>query len=535
MGAKNCPETPRQKMINMMYIVLTAMLALNVAAEVLEAFRVVDSSLAHTIKTVDSKNEQIYGDFDFAYSQNQDKVGEWRDKALNVRASADSLVNYIWQLKEHIVKTSGGVLVDEEHPLRSDSPFFVNQKGDTIRLKKEDDLNTPSEIMITQKKAEELKQKIGEYKNILIQSINESDESFRQSILEELDTSDPKNIKGKEERISWEAQYFDNKPLIAVITLLKKFQLDIRNAESHILNYLFSKIDAESFKFNKLAAQVIPTSSIVLQGDRYEAKIFLAATDTTQEPDIFVEGQKLQLQDGMATYSVNTATTGTFSFSGVINYKNPAGVTVPYRFEKEYQVTPPSITVSATKMNVFYKGLANPLDVAVPGVAKEDIRVEATNGSIEKQGELYYMHPTAIDELGKRTKISVYAKVGGQERFIGDTDWRVKQVPDPVAKIAGKSGGTIRKEELKIQDGIEAVLEDFLFDLNFTVTQFTMYITSATGYVDPYPAKSNRFTQEQKQQFDRLLPNTLIHIDEIIATGDDGSTRPLDPISFKIR
>ena len=188
MGARNCPETPRQKMINMMYIVLTAMLALNVAAEVLEAFRVVDSSLAQTINTVNNKNKQIYASFDFAFSQNPAKVGEWKDKADLVRENTDSLISFTWQLKEHIVNTSGGSVVTADNPLRSDSPYFVNQKGDTIKLKKEDDLNTPSEIMITQKKAEELKAKIVECKNLLVSIIDENDVETRQTILQELAT-----------------------------------------------------------------------------------------------------------------------------------------------------------------------------------------------------------------------------------------------------------------------------------------------------------------------------------------------------------
>ncbi len=532
MGAKNCPETARQKMINMMYIVLTAMLALNVAAEVLEAFRVVDSSLAQTINTVNSKNEQIYSNFEFAYDQNKDKVDEWYDKAKQVRRNTDSLINYIWRLSENIVETSGGVMVDEEHPLREDSPYFITQKGDTIRLKKEDDLNTPSEILINQKKATELKEKIVAYKNILALLIAEDDNDFRKTILDELDTSDPPTKLGE---LTWEVQYFDSKPLIAVITLFKKIQLDIKNAEAHMINYLFSKIDAESFKFNKLQAQVIPKSNIVLQGDTYEAKVFLAATDTTQEPEIIINGRSVEVVDGQAIFKVPASTPGTFKWSGLIKYKNPAGIIQPYHFEEEYQVTPPSITVSATKMNVFYRGLANPVDVAVPGVSKEDVRIEVTNGTFEKNGDSYFVFPSELDEFGRRTKIDVFATVGGQERHLGETKWRVLPVPPPVAQIAGKKGGNIRKEELKVQDGIEAALEDFLFDLKFTVTRFNINITSASGYVTMYASESNRFTQEQKEQFNRLNINSIIYIDEINAVGENGSRYTLDPISFKIK
>ena len=317
---------------------------------------------------------------------------------------------------------------------------------------------------------------------------------------------------------------------------MKKFQLDIKNAEAHTLNYLYSQIDAESFKFNKLDAQVIPISNIVLQGDTYVAKVFLAATDTTQQPVILINGREVDVVDGQATYNVNTTETGTFKWSGLIKYKNPAGIIQNYHFEKEYQVTPPNITVSATKMNVFYRGLENPVDVAVAGgIASEDVRIDVANGTFEKRGELYYIKPINIDENGIRTKVSVYANVGGEERFMGETKWRVRQVPDPIAKIYGKSGGNITKEEIKVQQGIEAVLEDFLFDLKFRVTEFNMYVQGPSGYTDMYPSKTARFTEDQKRQLENLNTNTIIYFDEIVADGDDGTTRDLNPISFKIK
>ncbi|NOY96516.1 MAG: gliding motility protein GldM [Chlorobi bacterium] len=537
MGVKNCPETARQKMINMMYIVLTAMLALNVAAEVLEAFRVVDSSLTQTIKTVNMKNSQVYSSFEQAYAENPAKVQEWKQKADLVKAKTDSLITKIWQLKEDIVMTSGGRLVTPEYRLRADDPFFINeQTGDTIKIQKEDDLNTPSEMMITQKKGYYLKKDIEEYKNSIISLINEDDVDLRKAILQELNTSDPPaKLRDGGERKTWEVQNFENKPLIAVLTLLSKVQIDIKNAESHMINYLYAQIDAGSFKFNALRAQVIANSNVVLQGDEYTAEIFLAAIDTTQYPQVYINNKLVEIVDGKAIYRGNTNSPGTFKWGGLIKYKTPAGIYQNYPFEQEYQVTPPSVTVSATKMNVFYKGLDNPVDVAVPGVPKENLRVEMSNGTIRASGKEFLVRPTSLDELGRKTTISVYATIAGTERLMGTTQWRVKQVPDPVAQIAGKTGGNIRKEELLIQDGVLAVLEDFLFDLNFTITQFDISITGAGGFVSTWKSRSNRFTPAQKEQFKRLTINTIVYIDNIVAKGDDGTTRSLTPVSFKIR
>ena len=265
MGAKNCPETPRQKMINMMYIVLTAMLALNVAAEVLEAFRVVDSSLIQTFKALDMKNTQIYSSFEQAYIENPAKVDEWKQKADLVRVKSDDMINHISKLKEELVRGSGATLVDAENPFSPDKAFLVIESGDTLMLAKEDDLNTPSEMMITQKRAEELKNKIITYRDDLTSMLTEDDTDLRNTILQELETADPPvNLKEGGENKTWEIQHFLDKPLMAILTLLSKIQIDVKNSEANLINYLYAQIDAGSFKFNKLGARVIPNSTIVL-------------------------------------------------------------------------------------------------------------------------------------------------------------------------------------------------------------------------------------------------------------------------------
>ena len=319
MGAKNCPETPRQKMINMMYIVLTAMLAINVAAEVLEAFKVVDSSLIQTLKAVDQKNAQIYSSFEQAYVENPAKVEEWKAKADQVRESTTSIYSYINQLKEELVKYSGSKPVNNENPYSDDDFIYITEAGDTLEIDKEDDLNGPSEMMIAQNRANELKLEIEKYRDQLVSLITEDDVELRENILQELDTKDPAvNIREGGDSKTWEIQHFESKPLIAVLTLLSKIQIDVKNAEANLINYLYSQIDAGSFKFNKLGARVIPTSSIILQGEEYLADVFLAAEDTTQQPQIIINNRQAEVIDGKATYRVKPTDVGKFTWNGLI-------------------------------------------------------------------------------------------------------------------------------------------------------------------------------------------------------------------------
>jgi gliding motility-associated protein GldM len=535
MAAKNCPETPRQKMINMMYIVLTAMLALNVAAEVLEAFKVVDSSLIQTLKTVDMKNAQVYAAFEQAYAENPARVGEWKAKADDIKIKTDELIKYITQLKENLVRDSGCKLAGTEKELTSRDFYFVTESGDTLIINKEDDLNAPSEYMITQNNATLLKEKITEFRDAITGLIEEGDEDLKNTILSALDTSDPPvNLREGGQSKSWETEHFLDKPLVAILTLLSKMQIDIKNSEANIANYLFAQIDAGSFLFNKLGAQVIPNSNIVLQGDEYIAEVFLAAEDTTQQPEILINNRPVPVQDGKATYRVRAGEPGVFSWSGLIKYKTPSGIIRSYPFRQEYQVTRPSVTMSATKMNVFYRGLDNPFDVSGGSIPKENLEVTMTNGKVVRRGAEYVIQPSELDELGRRTTVTVYANIGGDRRLLGSSNWRVKRVPDPKAQIAGQSGGEIRKERLLVEEGIMAVLEDFDFEFRYTVTQFNVQITGPGGYVSMWDSKSNRFTDDQKEQFRRLNPNSMVYIDNIKARGDDGTIRDIDPISFKI-
>jgi len=536
MGAKNCPETPRQKMINMMYIVLTAMLALNVAAQVLEAFRVVDSSLLHTLKAVDVKSHQVYLSFEQAYAENPTKVQEWKQKADKVQSSTKDIFSYILHLKEDIVNYSGATIASEENPVNADDFYLITENGDTLIVEKQDDLNGPSELMITQKRAIELNKKITEYRNGLVALLDEDDVELKQSILKELETPDPiVNLKDGTDKKTWETQYFLDKPLVAILTLLSKFQIDVKNSEANLINYLYGQIDAGSFKFNKLGARIIANSNIILQGDVYEAEVFLAAEDSTQQPQIFINNTQVEVIDGKANYKGNTAQPGVFKWSGLIKYKTPSGVIRNYPFEQEYQVVKPSVTMSATRMNVFYLGIKNPFSIGGGAIPNELMDATMTNGKIIKTGDTYIIEPTALDEVGRRTKVTVYANIGGKRRVVGVSNWRVKQVPPPVAQIAGQTSGDIRKEVLAIQDGVTAVLVDFDFDFKYKVTQFDVQTSGVAGYAIIRKSNSNRFTTEQKDMLKRVKPQSIVYISNIKAIGDDGKTRNLDPISFKIR
>jgi gliding motility-associated protein GldM len=482
---------------------------------------------------VESKNQQIYSSFDQAYTENPAKVQEWKQKADEVKIKSKEISLYILRLKEDLVNYSGSELVNEKNPFDPRRFNLIVEKGDTLEIRKEDDLNGTSEFMIKQGNAAVLKEKIIAYKNEMVRLLGDDEDYIAQTILSTLETADPSGVKISDKK-TWESMHFENTPLAAILTVLSKIQIDVKNTEANVLGYLYSQIDAGSFKFNKLGARVIANSNVLFQGEPYIAEVFLAAEDTTQQPEIFINGKPAEVSEGKAVYKANTSEPGVFKWSGLIKYKTPDGIFKDYKFEQSYQVTRPGITMSATRMNVFYRGLDNPFDIA-SGIPKEDLEIEMTNGKVTKSGDTFIIRPTDLDEQGKKTKVSVYANISGTRKLVGTTDWRVKKVPDPVAQVAGSSGGDIRRERLQVEDGVMAVLEDFDFDFKYKVTEFEIQTTITGGYIDRKTSKSNRFTPEQKEQLRRVQPESIVYISNIKAVGDDGSTRDLDPISFKVR
>lgn len=512
MGSIGAPETPRQKMIMLMYLVLTAMLALNVDKKVLDAFSLVNEGFMSTIENFNLKNESVYTEFNNAAQENPEKVGALNRKVNSIKQRTDSLYNYITSLKEALVKSADG----------------PEGRIDSILLK--EDLNVAGELMIAKGKGKELKSAINDYRDFLVSIFDPADSSNITSVKKYLDTSDPPVVSGI--KPSWEVSKFEGYPLMVVITLMSKVQSDIRNSESDAINYLYSKIDESSFKFNKLKAQVVPKSDYVLEGDVYEAKVFISALDTTAAPEIIVNGSKLPIIPGenAGLYKVSVGKEGTFKWRGVINFKNPNGLIVQYPFEQEYQVAKPSMTVSPTRMNVLYAGLPNPISVSVPGMSSRDISVTMTNGRIDKTADGFMAYP---EKIGVKALISVSVTVDKVVKQMGSAEFRVKKVPNPVATVAGKYEGLISKNELVAEQGVFAEIPDFDFEMKFQVLSFVVS-SSKGGFIYEKATNGAHFSQEQKDMFNSLSRGNRLNIDNIVVKGEDGFTRTLPPISFKI-
>ncbi len=516
MGAKNCKETPRQRMIGMMYLFLTAMLAINVSNEILDAFSIIDNGLKNTLNTFEEKNKGTYADFKNALEANPKKVKSAWDKAMVVRQKSDSLCSVIETLKEKLVERADG------------------KEYDINNIKNKDNLDIPAEVMIVKRNGLKLKKGINGYKDLLLEFVQEKDSTLRKTIVEALNTSNPKIKEPGAPAYTWESLRFSHTPLIGAVTLLSQLQTDVRNTESDVINYLFNQIEAESFKFNKLKAEVFAPSNYILKGDVYKAEVFLTAVDTTQNPRVFIGRNELKnFEDGRAIYSHKTSKIGEHKWGGVLIYKSPSGIEKRLDFSSSYIVAEPSVVVSPTKMNVFYMGVDNPVSISASGFPKDKVRASIANGNgtlIKQNNGGYIARPKSI---GKLAKVKVEAFSDGKWQHLHTVDFRVKPIPDPVAKVAGQTGGKIKKNLLRAQGGVDAVLDNFDFDLKFQIKSFNVS-TVVKGYtVDKY-SKSSFFTADQKALFKGLQRNQKVYIEDIKAVGPDGITRHLPTIVFKI-
>ncbi len=534
-------------MIGMMYLVLTALLALNVSKEAVEAFKVVDESLTETTAINVERNKLVYDDFNSKAASNPQKAGPWRDKAMQVKQRADEMYDYIQNLKLEIVRTAEG---DKSDAIEGKNIIVEN-------IHKIDENNVPSQIMIGANmngKAYDLHHALDDYRNFLLDIIGNKNNNVAESIKRTLNTSETTDPGG--EKVSWEIHNFHTLPLIAVVTILSKLQSDVRNTEGQALNYLYGQIEAKDFKVNKLEPFVYATSNYVMKGGAYHAEVFIAATDTTTTPQVLVgpyktiknpDGtfkyvmtgsyKKLPVnKSGRGIYEVPANSTGDKKWGGLIRIKSPSGDTISYPFEAQYTVAAPNVVVSPTAMNVFYVGVDNPVDISVPGVGSDKISATMTNGIIKRGRTKKFRGSWIVRPKipGKTAQVRVTASINGKKISFPGIPFRVKRVPDPVAKVAGKKGGSVSKATLAAQSVVLAEMENFDFDLKFKVTSFRMSVV-IKGFTYDEISGSNRLTPKQKGFINQMRRGQRVIFDDIKAVGPDNTTRKLNPIIFTIQ
>ncbi len=496
-----------------MYIVLLAMLAMNVSNEVLNGFSIVEEGLNRSTDNALKENTGIYEDFDAQMKSNPTKTRQWYEKAQQVKKMSDELYDFADQLKHAIVKEADGA------------------DGDVRNIRNKEDLEAAAQIMLAPGRAQgpKLQKMIEDYRTAMSGLLN--DERLKTIINNNLSTE--VSPKARELGKNWQEYMFEDMPVAAAVTLLSKLQNDVRYAEGEVLHTLISNVDIKDIRVNKLSAFVIPNAQTVVRGDRFSAKIVMAAIDTTQQPQIYIGGKEVTLRDN--TYEFITGKTGDFTLNGYMTMQDGNGDVIRRDFSQKYTVVDPSATVSADLMNVLYAGYTNPISVSIPGVPLNKVTATMSGGTFTPVGPgKYIAKPTAI---GKDVTITVSSLLSGKPQQMGQFTFHVRKLPDPTAYIQiGDTrfrGGGLEKGKLLGASGIKAAIDDGLLDIEFKVTGFEAVFFDNMGNAVPIVSNGAAFSARQLETFRKLSRSKRFYISRIHAVGPDGIARQL-PASMEV-
>ena len=513
-GATNCPETPRQKMIGMMYLVLTAMLALNVSASILNGYTQVDESLHATIETMQESNADTYATFKAALDKNPEKTQEWYDKAMEVKTASDRFFDYVQKFKDDMV-----LLADGNKAIKNAKVSDIGKKDDT---------NIPSQYAINEGNAAILKEAINQYREFLI-SVTGDTQAFDAELRRTFVTDDGQNAEG--ETISWENMIFHEMPMCASITVLTKLQNDIRHCEGKAVQLLLAATDAGDLRVNKFNAYVIPSANYVVKGTKYTAQVILAAIDSTQTPEYYVNGQKL---NSNGVYEVIANTVGVQKIIGKIGYMDQQGVMQYLPFEREYTVGEPTATISNTDLNIMYRGYDNPFSISVPGVSAHLLQVKCAQASIKQQGNMWIIRPNA--ESSDNLEIEVYANIGGTAALMGSQVYRVKNLPRPDAyfEINGVPTEDTRIPRSHLINPKNKIVASYgadgLVQAKFEITGFQVKLPTGASI----SVKGDHFDNKALDAIKKLKQGNMLNLMYIRAKGPDGKEVQLRGLSIEL-
>ena len=524
---------PRQKMIGMMYLVLTALMALNVSKEILNSFIVVNTGLEITQKSFTNNTAQLYSEFDQLNLYDPKRVYPNWKKAQQAKQLTAEMSMYLNVLKKRLLRETEG---------------YKRKEEDTVHLgfvKNIDDFDTPTRILVGSVEdgsagiGRELKNKLNDYKLKMLSLLDKDDQK---NVHFSIDTKDPARTED-ESSANWELYNFYHTPLAAAVTILSKFETDAKDAESEVVEHLLSRSSGETIPFDTVAAKVVAESNYVLLGEPFKADVFIAAFNKTLKTEVIAgdynpltklfsgKVDSVPVTKGMGRYTAATSSEGFKKVKGVIRMLTPKGKLFEYPYESEYVVARPALTVSAEKMNVMYAGLVNPISVSVPGVPNDRLTVSIDNGHLIARGNGKFDVQAPV--AGK-SKVTVMALMeNGERRAMGQIEFRVKDLPIPNAKIGDlTSGGKMKKSTLQSLEAIYCEYEKFEFDAKARVVSYTFTSRSAGSLLQPVNKTGAFIDDGIRKTIKKANAGEQFTFENIKAIGADGKTVKLKDITI---
>ena len=503
------PRDPRQKMINVMYLVLTAILALNVSNEVITAFKVVDKSLITSNQIIGEGNETLYKSLEAKLNDptSAEKAKIWEPKAMQARKLSMDMFNYIEGLKLELKKAAD-----------------LKIKEDGTEDYREDNLDASTRLFETNGVGKDLQQKLNAYKEAMLNIDPEIRKQFSTNFPVSTDTKDFVTREGKSKDFT--QTYFHMTPTVAALTMLSKFQNNVKNAESEIVTYCHNQIGAVKVIYDQFAALVGQSSNYVMPGQKVEITAGVGAYSKAAQPQISINGASAPLDaNGRAVYTVTASGAGNHSVPVNVTYTKPDGTKESKSFNVEYTVgTPGGAAVMLDKMNVFYIGVNNPITIS-SGTGWDKTKVSMAGGSLSAAGG-----PGKYNvRVSSPGKASITVNADGKPSTY---EFRIKRIPDPILKVGPSSGGRLQSVMFKNQSFARAELENFDFDARFSIVSARMYFSGANFPSTQEGTITGGSLAPVQGYLAKCIPGTSVTFDNVKVQGPDGVVRSIPGPGF---
>ena len=505
------PKDPRQKMINVMYLVLTAILALNVSNEVINAFKVVDKSLITSNENISTSNETLYKSLEAKLNdpQSAEKAKIWEPKAMQAKQYSAEMMTYIDSLKLALKKGA-------DLKMRWD-----DVKKDSVQDYREDNLDASTRLFETKGEGEKLEVRLKQYKLDMLSIDPSIKAQFEKTF--PVNTVPPLSQDGKKKDFT--QSFFHMTPTVAALTMLSKFQNNIKNAESEIVTYCHSQIGAVKVIYDQFVPLVSQTSNYVMPGQTIKVSAGVGAFNSQATPSVTINGQTVNASQGYGETTITASGAGSHSVPIHITYTDQNKVLKTLDTKIDYVVgTPGGAAVMLDKMNVFYIGVDNPVTVS-SGTGWDKTKVSMSGGTLNSVGGAGKFN-VRVSTPGKA---SITVNADGKP---SSYDFRIKRIPDPIIKVGPSSGGRIQSVVFKNQSFARADLENFDFDARFSVVSATLYFSGANFPSVQSATISGGSLAGIQGQLQKCIPGTSVTFDNVKVQGPDGVVRSIPGPGF---
>ena len=445
----------RQKMINLMYLIFIAMLALNMSKEVLSAFGLMNEKLVESNQAATQRNTDFFAGLEQQAGEQPDKFRPLLNQASQVQSLANDLNSYIADLKGQMTSTLDDPqdyeIMDKGDFL--DNHFFI---GDKLKPEGEEFIN-----------------KIAAFKNGIKEVIGETYPSIAADVEKKFATEPVTNRDGNV--LDWLDYHYKGFPLVASLTKMTQLQADIKTTESEVMSTMLQgklKIEASLTNFDAI---VVPDKTAFFSGENFTGTIILGKKDNTLRADkVIVNGNELSadaMQAGQTKLNFPAGAVGEREINGEFQFVE-GGETITIPIKSSYAVVPKpnSATISADKMNVVYRGVKNPMTISFAGVSDNNIQANAQGLTKVAGVGKYVMDVTRVQ--GREVSINVTGTLPDGDKVSDRATFRIKDLPKPTGTVRGEDGSIkMQRNALEIST-IGAKFDDFDFDLPLNVTGF---------------------------------------------------------------